>query len=299
MNPEQRVIQVEEYFVVECFVFFIGTVFGLFQPQGRRIVQRFGFFLFFLFFFTAFSAFCFFCFIFVCFCQNFVLCQCGSFLLRNMDGVVFFLGFCFFYFFFVIGDDIDKDRNGHECAVFLQCFVHLAFIQEFFAVFAHVQCDGGTAFGTGAVCHFVVDAVCTAPFCCCCAGQVGQCINFYFIGYHESGVEAQTEMTDDFVVTICFFFVFGQEICCAGEGDLVDVFLDFLVGHTDTVIHDLHDFFVFVQYHMNGKVFISGDVVCFPHDHQLFQFGYCVTGIGYQFTDENILIGIEPFFDNW
>ena len=106
-------------------------------------------------------------------------------------------------------------------------------------------------------------------------------------------------MTDDFVVAICFFFVFGQEIGCAGESDLVDIFLDFFVSHADAVIHDLHDFFVFVQYHMNGKAFISRDMVCFPHNHELFQLGYCVTGIGYQFTDENILIGIEPFFDNW
>ena len=55
------------------------------------------------------------------------------------------------------------------------------------------------------------------------------------ICYHECGVEAKSEVTDDLIV-VCFVFVFFNEICCAGKCDLVDVFLNLVCGHTKTII---------------------------------------------------------------
>ena len=49
---------------------------------------------------------------------------------------------------------------------------------------------------------------------------VGEGVDVYLVRYHECGVEAETEVTDDLVVR-CLILIFIQEIGCAGECDLV------------------------------------------------------------------------------
>ena len=53
-----------------------------------------------------------------------------------------------------------------------------------------------------------------------CVLLVGEGVDVYLVRYHEYGVEAETEVTDDLVVRR-FILIFIQEIGCAGECDLV------------------------------------------------------------------------------
>ena len=57
------------------------------------------------------------------------------------------------------------------------------------------------------------------------------------VGYHECGIEAQSEMADDLIV-IGLVLVFLQKIGSAGESDLVDVFFYLILCHAETVINE-------------------------------------------------------------
>ncbi len=71
-----------------------------------------------------------------------------------------------------------------------------------------------------------------------CVLLVGEGVDVYLVRYHEYGVEAETEVTDDLVVRR-FILIFIQEIGCAGECDLCDVLLDLCRRHTKTGIDEL------------------------------------------------------------
>ena len=66
---------------------------------------------------------------------------------------------------------------------------------------------------------------------------IGEGVDGHLVRYHECGIEAQTEMTDDLFL-VGFVFVFFKKSLCAGKSDLIDVFIHFFESHTDTVVGD-------------------------------------------------------------
>ena len=75
------------------------------------------------------------------------------------------------------------------------------------------------------------------------------------VGNHESGIEAQSEMTDN-LVFICFVLVFLQEIRCTGEGNLVNIFLYFVGSHTKTVVSKGESFFFRIYHNLDLRLVI-------------------------------------------
>ena len=68
-----------------------------------------------------------------------------------------------------------------------------------------------------------------------CVFLIGEGVDGHLVRYHECGIEAQTEMTDNLIV-IGFIFVFLDEIRCTGKCNLVDIFFYFIGSHSKTVI---------------------------------------------------------------
>ena len=131
---------------------------------------------------------------------------------------------------------------------------------------------------------------------CLGAVLVGQGINVYFIRYHECRIEAQSKMTDD-LVGIALVLIFLNEIRCARKCDLVDVLFHFVVSHAQTVILEgqcllfrIHD-----DIHTSLIAFRQG---IFSHHVQLFQLGHGIAAVRDQLSVENIVIGIQPLFND-
>ena len=97
-------------------------------------------------------------------------------------------------------------------------------------------------------------------------------------------------MTDHFIC-ICLVFVFLKKSSRTRESDLCDVFFDFVCCHTKTGINEFHSFFFRIYDNLNRSFVIFRKSI-FTHDFQFFQFGDGITSVGYQFTDENIVVRI-------
>ena len=103
-------------------------------------------------------------------------------------------------------------------------------------------------------------------------------------------------MADDLVL-VGLVLVFLQEIRSTGEGDLVDVLLYFIRSHAQAGIYEFQGFF-FGIYHDPDAVLKIVRVGIFAHQLQLFQLGDGVAAVGDQLPEKNVMVGIEPFFNN-
>ena len=86
----------------------------------------------------------------------------------------------------------------------------------------------------------------------------------YFVRYHECGIEAQTEMSDN-LVCVALVLVFFNEIRRAGECNLVDVFFHFVGGHAKTVILKGKGLFFRVDDYVNSRFVAFGKLVLSHH----------------------------------
>ena len=103
-------------------------------------------------------------------------------------------------------------------------------------------------------------------------------------------------MADDLIL-VGFVLVFFQEILDAGKCDLIDVFVDLVLGHTQTVVRDLDGLFIGVDGNLNLVIHILRSLVL-SDQLQLFQLGNCIAAVADQLAVENIVVGIQPLFDH-
>ena len=92
--------------------------------------------------------------------------------------------------------------------------------------------------------------------------------------------------------------VFLDEIQGAGQRDAANVFFDLFFAHADSVVRHGQSLFLLVQCDANSVVFTVGDVPDFSQGDQTLELCNGIRGVGNDFTQENILIGVQPFFDN-
>ena len=118
----------------------------------------------------------------------------------------------------------------------------------------------------------------------------------YLVRYHEYGVEAETEVTDDLVVR-CFILIFIQEIGCAGECDLCDVLLDLCRRHTKTGIDELQRLLLRVDDDLN-LLLISVRVFILAHHLKLGQLCDRIAAVGDHLTGKDVVVRIQPLFNN-
>ncbi len=86
--------------------------------------------------------------------------------------------------------------------------------------------------------QFVIRAAVAGPVYRLRILLIAQCVNVYLIGYHEGTVEAETEMSDN-LIRIRLILILRNKICRTRERDLVDILINLLRCHTDTIIAEL------------------------------------------------------------
>ena len=118
----------------------------------------------------------------------------------------------------------------------------------------------------------------------------------YFIRYHECGIEAQSEMTND-LVGIALVLIFLNEIRSTGKCDLVDILFHFVGGHAQTVILESQSLLFRIHDDIHTSL-ITFRKRIFSHHVQFFQLGHGITAVGDQLSVENIVIGIQPLFND-
>ena len=125
---------------------------------------------------------------------------------------------------------------------------------------------------------------------------VRQSVDGYLVRHHKRRIEPQAKMPDN-LVFIGLVFVFFQKILGAGKSDLVNILFHFLRSHADSVIGHLNGLVVGIYRNLNLilQAFRTGVLA---HQLQLLQLGDGVASIGYQFPVKNIVVGIQPLFDN-
>ena len=101
-------------------------------------------------------------------------------------------------------------------------------------------------------------------------------------------------MSDDSVAVR--FFVFRDKIRCTGKGDLSNIFFNLLFRHADPVIFYGERLCLFVHRNLNAVFFIRCRSLA--KLDQFFKLCNGVNAVGNDFSEENILVGIEPFFDD-
>ena len=118
----------------------------------------------------------------------------------------------------------------------------------------------------------------------------------HLVRHHKGGVEAQSEVADDLIL-IGLVLVLLQEIRSAGEGNLVDVLLYLVCGHSKTRINEFQRLFLGIHHHPNHVLEILG-IGVLSDEIQLFQLGNGIAAVGDKLPEENVVVGIEPLFDN-
>ena len=138
-----------------------------------------------------------------------------------------------------------------EVAILSQQALQTRIFQEFLAIVVYIQDDVGTPVVT--LCFFEGELRTTvaAPFHGFGIVLIRTGDDFHFLGDHEGRVESQTEVTDDGVGIV---LVFLQEVIGTGEGNLVDVFVDFFGCHTQTTVTDGDGTVVLVGFYADGQI---------------------------------------------
>ena len=136
-----------------------------------------------------------------------------------------------------------SNGNGQEVAVLAQEAFYLVLLEELLAVVVDVHHDVCAAL---CLLHFFQReawAAVATPFH---GGSILIALrdDVNLFADHERAVEAKAEVTDD---GVCVVLVLVQEVVGSGEGNLVDVLLNFVGSHTDAVIADGDGLGVFVD----------------------------------------------------
>ena len=117
--------------------------------------------------------------------------------------------------------------------------------------------------------------------------------DFHFLGHHKGAVEAQTEMADDGVGIL---LVFLEEVVGAREGNLVDILVNLLGGHTDAAVADgqrasfLVNLNLYLEFaHFAGKFTLGG---------QRLEFLRGIYGVADEFAQEDVVVTVKKFLDD-
>ena len=264
MDPEQGLLVIGKDLAVEGLVFLVGAVLGGLGPEGMNVVDKLGP-----------SA-------------DLQLLFPGLFpflrllLLQLLDHHILGLSFGLF-------DDVGHggigfrqiDLHGHEGAVLFKHFLCPVIVGELGAVVGQMQGDCGAEGIPLCLFQAVLASAVALPVDRGGVRLIGLCIDGDHVGDHESGIEAQAEVADD-LVAAGLVLIFLKEGFRAGEGDVVDIFTDFVGGHAKAVVCYLNGLFGRVRDHVDaGRIALGKFKIA--HHIQLFQLGDGIAAVGDQF----------------
>ncbi len=119
--------------------------------------------------------------------------------------------------------------------------------------------------------------------------------DLHFIGHHEGRIKSKTKLTND-ILGVAFIFEFLYKFGCTGEGNLVNVFLDFFTGHAEALVADRDRLLLFVKTDLDPQ--FAQFVFEFPNGGKLLQLLGGIHRIAHQFAQKDFVIGIQEFLDD-
>ena len=192
---------------------------------------------------------------------------------------LFFSGFlrsflCLLLFFFLINK---VNLNRHERAVLIKNFTATELVTEFITVIIQIQCDYSTTFCLVALFHIKLCAAVTFPVNRCSTFFIRKSIDSNLISNHKCRVETKTEVTDDLLIARLIFILLHKS-SSTGKSDLVNVFIDFLFCHTDTIIDKSKRFIG----RINTNLYFILLIIClfkFTHNSKLLKLRNRITSV--------------------
>ena len=91
----------------------------------------------------------------------------------------------------------------------------------------------------------------------------------------------------------CIFgrvFVFVKELFSSRESDLVDIFFDLFLGHSNTLVYDMYFFSFLIHLYLNKGIAIR--YFSFTNLAEVFELKSGIGGVGDQLTEENLMVTI-------
>ena len=222
--------------------------------------------------------------------------------LRSFVCFALLLGFLFLLVFFLltlsVSDNIAVVQiERHERAVLFQNAAKLLCVEDLLGFFGKSDRDGRTTVGLIRIGDLIIHTVFGYPGNCRSVLNERLGIDPYFIGDHERGIETETEVADDSACVSALPRIFLNEVHRAGKSDLVDVLIDFLFGHSDSVIGKLDRtlFAVIIDVQLIlGIVFLDR----FTEINETLELGDRVGAVTYELTDKDVLIRVKPLSDD-
>ena len=200
-------------------------------------------------------------------------------------------------FIFLLGFGVGQvNVYRHERAVLCDDFTHPVFICKLQTVLREEKGDLGADLRAAAFLDRILRTAVALPVYRLCVLLVGEGVDVYLVRYHEYGVEAESEVTDDLVVRR-LILIFIQKIGCAGECDLCDVLLDLCRRHTKTGIDELQRLLLRVDDDLN-LLLISIRIFILAHHLKLGQLCDRIASVGDHLTGKDVVVRIQPLFNN-
>ncbi len=184
-------------------------------------------------------------------------------------------------------------RHRHKLAILIEQFAYLTFIKEFLAVIRDMQNDISTALGTLSLIEFKLRATIASPMLSLSTILIRASDNLHLVAHHKTGVEAQSEVTDDSVGVVLIFI---KEVCDTRESYLIDILIYLLSSHTQTMVADGDGLSILVKRHTHGQVTEFALEITF-FSKSLYLLGG-INSVGYHLAEENLVITIEKLFDD-
>ena len=251
MDPEQRLLVIQEHVPVEFFILLFRALRRLFGPQRMCVADAdrtaSDLHLLLVVFFDVFK-------------DNIIVAQV-SLVDRLFAGIRILFG--------------EENLHRHEGAVFFEHFAHAVLIGKLQTLLIQMQCDRRARFRAVSGPHHILRAAVTLPVYRLRALPEAQRIDINLLGNHKGRIESQSEMSDN-LVFVCFVFVFLQKFRGAGKSDLRNIFDNFLRRHADSVIDELQGLALVVHDHFDLRLIPFGQM-CLADRIQFFALG---DGIG-------------------
>ena len=106
-----------------------------------------------------------------------------------------------------------------------------------------------------ALVHGIGAAAVTLPVYRLRAFLIGKGVDGDKIRNHKCAVEAQSKMTDD-LIFVCLILILCDEISGSGKCDLVDILLNLILCHAQTVIDNLYELCLRINDHLDLALII-------------------------------------------
>ena len=196
--------------------------------------------------------------------------------------------------FVVLAREIEVNVIRHEGAVLFHERTDPSLIEEFLFRVRDVHDDLRAALCPVAFLNGIGALAVRFPMHALGVLAIRFCKDLNVFGNHICRIKSQAEMSDDpFSARL---FVLGKKICRAGKCDLRNVFFYLVLGHADAVV--LHGKRLGILIYRDLDAELAVKLGSFPHFSKFFVFRNGIRTVCNDLAQENILVRVQPFFDN-